>query len=102
MRGWRKKNRVSDLQRLKKRARDYTQYRVRKGVISRASICWICGRRDPTEAHHLDYRCPWMVEWICRPCLQMHLREEKAKQDAADWAHLFRKWGIKVEADQIA
>jgi hypothetical protein len=84
---------------LKKKARDYTNRLVRKGVITRATICYLCGGKDPIEAHHLDYHQPRMVEWICRPCHKKHHGNERKAEKAAFWADVVKVNGIKPVAD---
>jgi hypothetical protein len=46
----------------KMRVRKKTAYLISIGKITKEN-CSICGR--PAEAHHLDYRSPYRIKWLC-------------------------------------
>ncbi len=47
----------------KQRARERFNRAVRNGKISRLG-CEVCGAK--AEAHHSDYRKPFVVNWLCK------------------------------------
>lgn len=51
--------------------RAYTRVLVRRGKLVKPDQCERCGSPKP-QAHHLNYRDPKTVLWLCRPC---HLNE---------------------------
>ena len=51
----------------KTRARSAINLAVRHGKVSRGS-CESCGTNRSVEAHHVDYRRPLAVLWLCVPC----------------------------------
>ena len=91
MRDYRKAKPVSELERKKKRARDYTRYQVRIGKVVKASICWLCGGGEAMQAHHLDYSRPELVEWICRKCHQGLHRRKRKDAEAVEWERVTRR-----------
>lgn len=53
---------------------------VRAGVLVRPETCSKCAAVCRAQAHHLDYRQPLKVEWLCKRC---HVVADKARQEAA-------------------
>ena len=51
---------------LKIYARNYTNNLIVEGEIRREP-CVMCAN-DRAEAHHLDYKRPWIIMWLCRDC----------------------------------
>lgn len=54
---------------------------VARGVLTRPSVCPVCGNDRRIEAHHPDYTKPLYIEWLCSAChKQLHVRlKEKTK-----------------------
>jgi len=52
------------------RARRKTANAIKRGDLVRPTHCEACGGsgRYPIHAHHPDYRKPFEVMWLCRPC----------------------------------
>lgn len=55
---------------------------IKKGILTRANTCQICGNQGKTEAHHFDYHITLKVIWLCPAChRQYHSgKSEKAEQ----------------------
>jgi ribosomal protein S27AE len=49
-------------------ARAKLYYAVKKGIVTRPSICDKCGCSGHIEAHHTDYTKPLEVVWLCKRC----------------------------------
>jgi hypothetical protein len=59
--------------RAKANVRRHTNSLIDRGHIVR-DPCESCGA-EPAEAHHLDYRNPWDIRFLCRSChLAVHAR----------------------------
>lgn len=50
------------------KARKMVHYAIKRGKLTRADKCQICGSMDHIEAHHKDYEKPLEVLWVCRLC----------------------------------
>lgn len=60
------------------RARNKLRWAVNSGKI-KPLPCQRCGAVK-TFAHHLDYRRPLLIEWLCRPChSEVHRKHPLAK-----------------------
>lgn len=71
MRDWRKKNPLTEEQRIKDRARSYASVYLKRGLITRGP-CRDCGT-DDAQMHHEDYSRPIDITWLCRDChLALH------------------------------
>jgi hypothetical protein len=58
------------------RGRIYRQVRgaLKKGILTRPSICSHCGCSRKLHAHHSDYTQPLQVIWVCHNChADLHL-----------------------------
>lgn len=53
---------------IKQKAHSIVLAAVRKGELTRPSICGECGRPERIEAHHNDYTLPLEVLWLCNRC----------------------------------
>ena len=55
-------------------ARQAVNGAIRQGHLVKPTICCICHVIDETlSAHHIDYRIPLAVLWVCNDChLQLH------------------------------
>lgn len=73
MREWRKTHRLEGEARLRANARAYLHVYEKRGKVKREP-CANCGEPE-VEPHHLDYRRPLEVIWLCRRC---HLAEDGA------------------------
>lgn len=64
--------------RIKNLARRYTNLAVLRGELTREP-CAICGK-EQGEAHHLDYRKPIMIVWLCADChRELHFKLKQGK-----------------------
>lgn len=52
----------------KEKARWKVSRAIRNGVLIRPEKCVSCGKIARIEAHHVDYRRPLQVTWLCRKC----------------------------------
>jgi len=43
-------------------------YYVKTGKIIPADNCEVCGVKIKTETHHLEYKSPANILWVCRAC----------------------------------
>ena len=59
-----KHSELTDEQRKKANCRSYTNEYVRRGKIIKQP-CSVCGAIN-SEAHHIDYSKPLLIEWLCR------------------------------------
>ena len=66
MREYARKYRKLPEVKLKIYARNYTNSAIKSGKIKREP-CVMCAK-DKAEAHHLDYKRPWILMWLCRDC----------------------------------
>lgn len=41
---------------------------LRRGEITRSSLCSKCGKKCKPEAHHADYSLTLEITWICKAC----------------------------------
>ena len=54
--------------RVKVRVRRRVWAALKAGRLVRPDHCVNCGLVCKPEAHHPDYKKPFEVEWLCRPC----------------------------------
>lgn len=74
-RQWRQTHPLTEVQRIKDRARSYAGVYERKGALI-PTPCERCNA-EKVEKHHPDYSKPLEIVWLCRPChLALH-REER-------------------------
>lgn len=66
----------------KRNARAKANVYKRRGHLKQKK-CELCGDAD-TEMHHLDYRHPLTVRWLCRACHRRLEREKRYKTDTAE------------------
>lgn len=52
----------------KKKARRLLQEALRKEIIRRPNICEKCQEMRKVQGHHVDYRRPLFVKWLCFQC----------------------------------
>lgn len=64
MKTWRKKNPLSDLQKIKDTCRSYAGVYLRRGLITKKP-CEICNS-EGSQMHHEDYSKPLEIKWLCR------------------------------------
>lgn len=50
----------------KQKARWITQSKIQRGKLKRGD-CEVCNKIN-AEAHHLDYKNPDKIKWLCRQC----------------------------------
>jgi len=50
------------------RAQSLVAYHVKRGNLTRPTICEQCGEKRRIEAAHKDYRDPLDVRWLCVKC----------------------------------
>ncbi len=63
-------------------AQNKLEYAIRRGRVSRKSVCESCGAQPPPfkdgrsaiQAHHFDYAKPLEVNWLCQFCHHMEHR----------------------------
>lgn len=60
----------------KKYTRRITSLLVRWGVLAKTTQCRLCERKTKLQKHHLDYRFPEIIIWLCTKC---HNREHSSK-----------------------
>ena len=65
MRNWRKTHKLKGEARKKDITRHYTNVYVKRGKIKKTQ-CEVCGEKK-VQAHHLDYKKPLLVIWLCKP-----------------------------------
>jgi hypothetical protein len=75
LREWRKTHPLTDEQKFKANVRSNTKMKLRRGTLLRLP-CQICGD-EKSEAHHLDYLKPDLIEWLCLK----HHRERHKKDE---------------------
>lgn len=80
MRLWRKKNPLTDIQRMKLNARSYTKMYVKRGVLKKLP-CFFC-KNKKVQAHHYDYSKPLKVIWMCAGCHIKFHKLEKMMEEA--------------------
>lgn len=73
IRNWRKTHPLTPEQRFKDNARSKAGRYKRRGLLQPLP-CETCGTTVKVEMHHIDYRYPLIVAWMCRPC---HLAEHR-------------------------
>lgn len=49
-------------------ARAKVRSAVKKGIVSKPTVCSNCEKPAPLQAHHDDYSKPLDVNWYCDPC----------------------------------
>lgn len=52
----------------KKRAHNAVLNALRRGKLTRPSVCSCCGKECRPDAHHADHSKPLEVIWLCRSC----------------------------------
>jgi hypothetical protein len=62
------RNRKSEGEAEKKKARTILSNAIRDRKISRPTECQVCGHSEKLHGHHDDYSKPLDVIWCCRPC----------------------------------
>lgn len=65
-REYRRTHEKSPRQRIKDNCRSYTHSLIKRGKLKKGN-CEECGDVN-SQAHHPDYRFPWVVTWLCRLC----------------------------------
>ena len=59
---------IKDEKHLKSWARTQVHWAVKRGDLHKPNQCHVCGNYCHPEGHHIDYRKPLDVVWVCRPC----------------------------------
>lgn len=59
---WRKNNP------LKYKAHRIVQSELKKGKITKPSLCYCCAEDKKLLAHHEDYNFPLFIHWVCASC----------------------------------
>ena len=52
----------------KRKAWNALYYAVRKGRVTKAKSCQLCGSTENIQGHHNDYNKPLQVMWVCQKC----------------------------------
>lgn len=52
----------------KQTTRELTKHLLKIGILPQGNKCQKCGSLLHVECHHLDYKDPTMVKWLCRKC----------------------------------
>jgi len=60
------------------RAHEIIRSEIKRGNLTRPRICSYCGKTVKTQAHHLDYKYPLMVVWLCHDC---HVNFDKIRRE---------------------
>lgn len=55
---------------------------LKTGLIKKANNCEDCGANVFLTAHHSDYKKPYDVEWLCKPCHKKRHRTFPNRQPA--------------------
>lgn len=63
LRNWRKTHPLTVEQKFKANVRSKTKMKIRRGKLIKLP-CQICGD-EKSEVHHLDYKNPDLIEWLC-------------------------------------
>lgn len=66
-----KHSELSEEERRKANTRSYTNVLVRRGELVRGP-CKFCGSTENIQAHHLNYKNPRNVIWVCKDCHPKH------------------------------
>lgn len=56
-----------------------SHYLVKKGVITKPKECECCNKKGEVNMHHINYKKPEMIEWLCTSChADRHLEHRTA------------------------